>query len=255
MNRIIQMAFRVAMVLTVKSTMVMGMEDTGERQDDPRRLRQQSGREETERRNDLKGLEKVEGALPMLSLTKLFLPKEASAYEAIYQRFLNGVLVYRPNEGNDDGKVELPIASLENPFDSSFDLSRCGDAGRYLSISTGYRKAYNPENKDKLEMWLAPRFLIEKNLVGPAGHYEPIMLDWDEQKQPMGLFFNLGGWKELQLTDNIHDELVEAETARYAGHLYPRVLAPKRYDFSAYRFDILILRHHMAQARGFTFRI
>ena len=51
-------------------------------------------------------------------------------HEDIYERFLKGVLVYRPTEGSDVGKIELPTAALTNPLGSSFDLSSCGDRGQ-----------------------------------------------------------------------------------------------------------------------------
>jgi len=40
----------------------------------------------------------------------------AQGYEKIYERFLNGALVYRPNgDGNDDGMITLPIRDLGSP--------------------------------------------------------------------------------------------------------------------------------------------
>lgn len=40
--------------------------------------------------------------------------------ELIYQRFLNGKLIYKPNKDNDIGKVELRIADLANPLQGTF---------------------------------------------------------------------------------------------------------------------------------------
>lgn len=120
------------------------------------------------------------------------------SHEDIYERFLKGVLVYRPNEGSDVGKIELPIAALTNPLGSPFDLSKCGNTGQYLSIATGYRKGKKAENDRKVEIWLAPRFLIEKELQGKASHFAPIMSAWDVQKAPIGLFFNRGEWDNLE---------------------------------------------------------
>ena len=57
-----------------------------------------------------------------------------------YLRFLRGVLIYRPTTGRDVGKRELPISDFltrgQNPLESTFDLSGCGDAGKYLSMSS-----------------------------------------------------------------------------------------------------------------------
>ncbi len=91
-------------------------------------------------------------------------------------------------------QIELPIRELANPLEGTFDLSRCGDTGQYLSISTGYRKGKKTENANKLEIWIAPRFLIERNLTGDARHLEPIMNTWNEGAAPVGLFWTWGPW-------------------------------------------------------------
>ena len=118
----------------------------------------------------------------------------------IYQRFLNGVLVYKPNQDSDEGMVRLPIRNLANPLKGTFDLSECGDIGKYISISTGYREAENPENKDKIEMWLAPRFLVEAKLDGSARHLKEIFGDWVEGNA-MGIFWTRGSWEYMEWYD------------------------------------------------------
>lgn len=123
------------------------------------------------------------------------IPAIARGYEDIYQRFLRGVLIYRPTSGSDVGKIELPIASLLNPLESLFDLSRCGDAGKYLSISTGYRRAVNPENSSKWEVFIAPKFLVEAQKATTATHYTPIANEtWTA---PYAVIQNYGGWTSL----------------------------------------------------------
>ena len=88
------------------------------------------------------------------------IPQIARGHENIYERFLKGKLVYRPTEGSDVGKIELPIAALANPLEGTFDLSRCGDAAQYLSINTGIRKVQAPANASKVEIWFTPLFLV-----------------------------------------------------------------------------------------------
>src|SRR6185437_1995335 len=86
--------------------------------------------------------------------TPLYIPILAKGgHEETYKRFYNGVLIYRPNPTSPDRQIKLPVASLEYPLNGTFDLSKCGDMGQYLSISTGYRKKKNPENAGKLEIW------------------------------------------------------------------------------------------------------
>jgi hypothetical protein len=91
-------------------------------------------------------------------------------------------------------KKELPIRALANPLEGTFDLSGCGDTGQYLSIATGYRKAQKAENASKVEIWLAPRFLVERGLATTAKHLQPIMGRWDAAAAPVGLFWTYGGW-------------------------------------------------------------
>lgn len=139
----------------------------------------------------------------------LVIPEIARGYEDIYQRFLKGVLVYRPTEGSDVGKIEMPIAALANPLEGSFDLSLCGDAGQHLSIATGYRKAKNPLNSSKVEIWLTPRFLIEKELATTAKHYTPIIGSWANATAPVGMFFNWGNWDDLGWFDYLTSMQIE----------------------------------------------
>ncbi len=124
------------------------------------------------------------------------IPEVARGYEDIYERFLKGVLVYRPTEGSDVGKIELPIAALTNPLESTFDLSSCGDTGKYLSIATGYRKVQTPANANKVEIWFTPRFLVDKEMpqLAQNHHIRAISKNWDAAKAPIAIFWTWGGW-------------------------------------------------------------
>ncbi len=129
---------------------------------------------------------------PFLSGKLIYKPEIARGYEAIYQQFLSGKLIYKPDPNSDAGRIELWIADLRNPLEGTFDLSRCGDASKRLSISTGYRKRINLENARKVEIWLTPRFVVEKDVTGtaPASHYRGIMKGWTA---PIGIFWDWGG--------------------------------------------------------------
>lgn len=124
-----------------------------------------------------------------------------SAYETIghgdiCRIFLNGILKYTPDEGAK--VIELRIMDLKYPFAGEFNLSKCGDAWKHLSICTGYRKGKNPENDNKLEIWFAPRFVIERDLKGPAAHFNPIFNTWDGTIAPIGIFWTGGWWNGLE---------------------------------------------------------
>ena len=123
------------------------------------------------------------------------IPDIARGYEDIYRRFLGGKLIY--TDPTSKAKRELPIRALANPLEGTFDLSGCGDTGQYLSISTGYRKGLKAENARKVVIWLAPRFLVEKNISSTAKHLQPIMGGWNSDAAPVGIFWTWGGREDL----------------------------------------------------------
>ena len=127
---------------------------------------------------------------------RLVIPDIARGYEEIYERFLKGVLIYRPQEGSNVGKIEMPIAGLANPLEGTFDLSSCGDTGQYLSIATGYRKVQTPANANKVEIWFTPRFLVDKEMpqLAQNHHMRAISGNWDAARAPIGIFWTWGGW-------------------------------------------------------------
>ena len=51
-----------------------------------------------------------------------------------------------------------------------------------------------PENSKKLEICLAPRFMIEKKIQSSASHLQPIMDNWKEDTAPTGILWSWGGW-------------------------------------------------------------
>lgn len=130
--------------------------------------------------------------VPRPLVSDMMIPEIARGYEDIYRRFLEGKLIY--TDPNSKARKELLIRDLTNPLEGTFDLSECGDTGAYLSIATGYRKAQKPENINKLEIWIAPRFLVEGEISTAAKHLQPIMGSWNAATAPVGLFWSWGGW-------------------------------------------------------------
>lgn len=118
--------------------------------------------------------------------------------EVIYNMFLRGRLIYRPD--NNEEKI-LPLAALANPLEGMFNLKQFGKIGNHLSISTGYRKAKRPENQYKVEVWFAPRFVVEREVATMADHHlRPIMKKWPPTI-PVGIFWTWGGDEGMQLFD------------------------------------------------------
>ena len=152
----------------------------------------------------------------------------------IYQRFLNGKLIFRPTEGSDEGMIELLISKLWNPLGGTFNLSECGDTYDYLSISTGYRKGKIAENAHKVEIWFAPRFLIERELGTTAGHFKPIMDDWIQDLAPVGMFWTDGGLDKLNcynyLTTENMDNLCKMDLYENWGRCLGAIYGDAGYD-------------------------
>ena len=136
------------------------------------------------------------------------IPDIARGHEADYQRFLGVKLVFFPKKGSDVGKIELPIADLPNPLQGTFDLSGCGITGRFLSIATGYHTGKNPENADKIEIRIVPRFLIGQSLTTTAGHFKGIMSNWPSTV-PVGIFYRFGGWASPGWMDYLTNDPLE----------------------------------------------
>jgi len=148
--------------------------------------------------------------LCIVEMLTIPIPSIAQGYEDIYRRFVKGTLIYRPDQSSDKGRIDLPIAALANPLEGTFDLSRCGGTGKYLSISTGYRKGKKPENASKVEVWFALRFLVEKELNGTASHFKPIMGNWKQEQAPVGIFWTRGNWDNMGAYEYLTTESMES---------------------------------------------
>lgn len=120
------------------------------------------------------------------------IPPIASSYEKAYLQFLRGKLIWLKN----DDRIELPIAALNTPWDESFNLSQFGDIEKRLNISTGYRTGKKPVNENKVEIWIVPRFLVEKDQNEAASHLKPILSTWSEDNT-FGIFWTWGNWDDL----------------------------------------------------------
>jgi hypothetical protein len=140
---------------------------------------------------------------------RLLIPLIAQGHEQVYERFLKGKLIYKPDPKSDEGRVELLICELKNPLEGTFDLSKCGDTGKYLSINTGYRKGKKQENANKLEIWFVPRFLVKKELDTTAQHFKEIFPAKWPKTAPVGIFWTQGSWDYLDSYDYITTESME----------------------------------------------
>lgn len=138
-----------------------------------------------------------EGNVPRL-LNGMVVPEIVVGHEECYLRFIKGKLIYRPNPVSNVDRIELPFVALANPLEGTFDLSQCGDAGQYLSISTGYRKQQNLASTNKIKVWIAPKFMIEKELLNTTQLLRPALPEWTVPSSLLGIFFTWGAWELTQ---------------------------------------------------------
>ncbi|MBY0281486.1 MAG: hypothetical protein K2W94_04930 [Alphaproteobacteria bacterium] len=119
-----------------------------------------------------------------------------------YEKLKRGKLIYKPNPDNDVGRIEIPFSDLLNPLEGTFDLSRYGDAGKYISIETGYRKEKKADNVTKMEIWIVPRFIVENSPETTAQYFKYLINSglW-RSEIPIGIFWNKGSWN-MDLTSS-----------------------------------------------------
>lgn len=169
------------------------------------------------------------------------LPAIARGNEEMYTRFMNGKLVY--TDPKTKAKRDLPIAAMINPetLEGEFNLSGCGDTGQYLSINTGYRKGKKASNSNKVEVWLAPRFLVHQGVTGAGRHLQPVLNEekWPSARAPLGIFWTRGGWNSTDEM-NWYDYLTNRTPCEIASeNLYENwkksrcpVVEQRRHSFS-----------------------
>jgi hypothetical protein len=135
-------------------------------------------------------------SMPKAMSGSVSIPDIAIGFEEIYLRFLNGKLIYKPNRDNDLWRKEFPIASLANPLEGTFDISRCGYSGNYLQISTGFRKSVNPANRDKVEVWIVPQFVLQRDPRAKAFN-DCLRTPDNTRNKTFAILFTWGGWTNL----------------------------------------------------------
>jgi hypothetical protein len=146
----------------------------------------------TRRVGELEAREVAVRAVSQVELPiRMGIPEIALGNEAIYERFMNGRLLY---EGREIGQIKNILNFNRETLEGTFDLSGCGDAGQHLSINTGYRKGKRAENANKVEIWFVPKFLVERELATTASHFRDIMGSWTA---PIGVFWTWGNWDNL----------------------------------------------------------
>lgn len=121
------------------------------------------------------------------------LPARIDSKEQVLKKFMTGRLIYtHPKTGKN---TEWRFADLKNVLQGEFDLSTCDKyVKKYLSINTGFRTNKNKDHKEKLEVWIMPRFFLEECIENSGKHYKNVFKVWD-QEIPIGIFWTAGDWK------------------------------------------------------------
>lgn len=154
-----------------------------------------------------------EVAIAKEKVEEIVIHEIAIGHEEVYQQFLRGKLVYKPNQNNDVGRKEFRISDLANPLSGTFDIRGCGDSDQYLSISTGFRTGKNPANQNKLEVWIVPQLVLQKD--PRAKPYNELLQKQERHLgKPFAVLFTWGGWDDGEtahavtgVVGNKHDSL------------------------------------------------
>ncbi|MGV8948788.1 MAG: hypothetical protein ACOH2E_05425 [Candidatus Paracaedibacter sp.] len=109
---------------------------------------------------------------------------------------LDGKLIFTPDNG---GKTTFEIKNLLKTNDC-IDLSNkiFGQVSKYLLITTDLEQFFSIKKKSSmLVMLIAPRFLIEEETWSLTKPFEKIMNNWKEDQAPIGIFWRIERWKNL----------------------------------------------------------
>lgn len=132
--------------------------------------------------------------------------------ENTYQTFINGLLIYKPDPESDKGKIVFKMLDfLSSP---SVDLSNWGDAAQYLTITTDPSVFFQTDEMDpKFRILINPNFLIkrfEKDHTSHSTNLNKILVVWNEETAPIGMFLKEGNWTDPILCDYlVSSSLVE----------------------------------------------
>lgn len=112
---------------------------------------------------------------------------------------LNGELLYT-DKGN---RTSFKIRDLLKE-DGCIDLSNpvFGDSSQYFLITTNLDEFFRiVENSYRVLILIAPKSLIDEKIESSAKPFKPIMAYWNEEQAPLGIFYRIIGWEDLNLYD------------------------------------------------------
>lgn len=85
--------------------------------------------------------------------------------------------------------------------DGTFDLSNkiiFESASKYLVLTTDLEEFFQIDEKScKVAILITPRSMIEEKLETSAKLFKPVMADWQENNSPIGIFWRMERWDNL----------------------------------------------------------
>ncbi len=146
--------------------------------------------------------------------------------EAIFQIFSKAKLVYKPNVNNDEGKIELLFSKFVNLHNGVFDLSKCDEADKYLRFTTNPSIFFALEeaNNAKLNIFMAPHYLINKFITTAAKPFDGIIHNWKKATVPIAFFLRMSSWTNAAYFYYLTTKSVEQLSNERGAILYDATL-------------------------------
>ena len=111
--------------------------------------------------------------------------------ENLFEIFLSGHLIFKPNANSDKGMVSQKI-----PLLSAVDLSKCGKTSKFIMITTDPLALFSKKiNGGKCVLFIGLYSLIEKRFNSTLKSLKPMESRWDIKNNPFCIIFRDGNWK------------------------------------------------------------
>jgi hypothetical protein len=140
--------------------------------------------------------------------------------------FYNGNFDYAPTNGSTPVTSKFPGLNK----DGVVDLSTCGDAGKYLVITTSMNQFFKvgEENKDKTVVGIMPCYRVLQEIQNSPKHpFFPLMAHLNPDKAPVVLFWRWGNETNLTWFDHLTTASMREISSR---NLYENWLACQDVD-------------------------
>lgn len=134
-------------------------------------------------------------------------------YEVSKNPVMDGDLEFRRPS---DGKLfQFKMKDLLKEGNIDFSNKLFGNISNYLVITTDPEKFFKVDKKSqKVIILISPRFLIEEKLGSVTEPFKPIMAKWKKERAPMGIFWRMERWDNLNWYDYRTNETIYSSTPK-----------------------------------------